>query len=101
MSRRGARGRGRGVKRAAENEFSVDSPKLRPLAARENGGEKRPERSESFPEPLAALPTSTPGGREPDAWVRSEGKSGKSSGFQSWGVGGARKTRDPGSVRCC
>lgn len=94
-------GRGRGVKRAIENEFSVDLPKLRPLAARENGGKKRPERSKSFPERLAALPTSTLRGREPDAWVLPEGKSWKRLGFQIWGVGGARKTRDPGSVRCC
>lgn len=64
-----SRGRGRGVTGAGAEEFSVDLPKLFPLAARENGEsgprgpgvgvEKGSGGSKSFPEPLAALPAST------------------------------------------
>ena len=91
-------------------EFSVDLPKLFPLAARENresgprgsgvGVKKGSDRSKSLPEPLAALLTSTlrdpesgrlgPGGRE--GW--------EEGGISDSGGGGARKAGDPGCRRC-
>lgn len=100
-------GRGRGVTGAGEEEFAVDLPKLFPPAARETGesGPRGPgvgvkkgsERSKSFPEPLAALATSTLRGRESGRPGPGRGKAGKRVGFQirGWEVRGELGAQAP------
>lgn len=100
----------RGVTGAGEEEFSVDLPKLFPLAARENGEsgpqgpgvgvKKGSDRSKSLPEPLAALLTSTL--RDPGSGRLGPGggKAGKRVGSQIRGaeVRGKRGTQAPEDV---